>query len=74
MAAEGYYKKYIRPFGWLNSLYALAKEGVFKMDGLNEIESVKSENLYKVFTYLSWQNAKSDYEGAVQEAIHSNKK
>lgn len=40
---------------------------------MNEIESVKNANLYKVLTYLSWQNAKADYEGAVQESIHSEK-
>jgi len=55
-------------------LFSLAKEGVFKKDGLNGIDSVKAESLYKVFTYLSWKNAKADYDGAVQEAIHSDKK
>ena len=40
------------------------------MDNLNEIDSVKNTNLYNVFTYLSWTNAKSDYEGAVTEEIH----
>ena len=43
------------------------------MEGMNGIDSVKNTNLYKVLTYLSWQNAKSDYEGAVQEAIHAEK-
>lgn len=40
---------------------------------MNEIDSVKNTNLYKVLTYLSWQNAKSDYKGAVQEAIYADK-
>ncbi len=38
---------------------------------MNEIESVKETNLYKVLTYLSWTNAKNDYENAVQEKIHN---
>jgi hypothetical protein len=72
VASEGYYKKYIKPFGWLNSLYAVAKDKIFKQEGMNEIDSVKNTNLYKVLTYLSWQNAKADYEGAVQEAIYED--
>ena len=51
-------------------MYAVAEKGIFKMDNLNEIDSVKNTNLYKVFTYLSWTNAKSDYEGAVTELRH----
>jgi hypothetical protein len=54
-------------------LYSLAKEKVFTKEGMNEIDSVKKTELYKVLTYLSWKNAKADYEGSVQEAIHSNK-
>lgn len=54
-------------------MFALAKEKVFTINGMNEIDSVKNTNLYKVLTYLSWQNAKADYDGSVQEAIHSEK-
>ena len=74
VAAEAAYKRYIKPFGWLNSLYALAEKKIFKIDGLNEIESVKKTNLYKVLTYLSWGNAKGDYDVTVQEAIHTDNK
>tara|TARA_R110002020_G_scaffold120148_5_gene273845 strand:- start:990 stop:1139 length:150 start_codon:yes stop_codon:yes gene_type:complete len=44
---------------------------VFKKDGMNGIDSVKNANLYKVLTYLSWTNAKNDYEISVQEKIHN---
>ena len=71
VSTVGLYNKFIKPYGWLNSLYSLAEKGVFKKDGMNEIESVKETNLYKVFTYLSWTNAKNDYENAVQEKIHN---
>tara|TARA_R110002020_G_scaffold225959_5_gene436312 strand:- start:12498 stop:12734 length:237 start_codon:yes stop_codon:yes gene_type:complete len=66
---KGLYNTYIKPFGWLNSLYVLAEKGVFKMDGKNEIDSVKDANLYKVLTYLSWISAKNEYESRVSEKI-----
>jgi len=49
----------------------VAEKGIFKMDGKNDVDSVKKTNLYKVLTYLSWNSAKNDYEIAVQEKIHS---
>ena len=73
MNTQGLYKTYLEPFGWLNSLYMLAEKGVFNKEGENGIDSVKNSNLYKVLTYLSWTNAKSDYEGAVTEEIHKQK-
>jgi hypothetical protein len=66
---KGLMEVYIKPFGWLNSLYILAEKGVFKMDGKNGIESVKDTNLYKVMTYLSWITAKNEYESKVSEKI-----
>jgi len=71
VSTVGLYNKFIKPYGWLNSLYALAEKGVFKKDGMNEIDSVKNTHLYKVLTYLSWTNAKNDYEISVQEKIHN---
>jgi hypothetical protein len=65
----GLYNTYIKPFGWLNSLYVLAEKGVFKMDGKNQIESVQDTNLYKVLTYLSYITAKNEYESKVSEKI-----
>ena len=66
---KGLIEVYIKPFGWLNSLYILAEKGVFKMDGKNGIDSVKDTNLYKVMTYLSWITAKNEYESKVSEKI-----
>lgn len=66
---KGLYDVYIKPFGWLNSLYVLAEKGVFNKDGKNKIESVKETNLYKVLTYLSWITAKNEYESKVSEKI-----
>ena len=66
---KGLMDVYIKPFGWLNSLYILAEKGVFKMDGKNGIDSVKDTNLYKVMTYLSWITAKNEYESKVSEKI-----
>ena len=54
-------------------MFELAGKKVFTIQGMNEIDSVKNTNLYKILTYLSWENAKSDYEGAVQEAIYKEK-
>ena len=71
---RGIYEKWIAPFGWLNSLYAVAEKGLFKKDGMNGIESVKETNLYKVLAYLSWTTAKNEYESAVQEKIYNPKK
>tara|TARA_R100000541_G_scaffold13451_3_gene22442 strand:+ start:752 stop:991 length:240 start_codon:yes stop_codon:yes gene_type:complete len=66
---KGLYNIYIKPFGWLNSLYVLAEKGIFKIDGMNNVESVKETNLYKVLTYLSWISAKNEYESKVSEKI-----
>ena len=49
----------------------VAEKKIFRMDGQNDIESVKRTDLYKVLTYLSWNTAKNDYEIAVQEKIHN---
>ena len=49
----------------------VAEKGVFKQEGMNEVDSVKKTDLYKVLTYLSWATAKNDYENAVQEKIHN---
>ena len=68
------YDIYVKPFGWLNSLYLLAEKGVFKTEGFNEIDSVKQTNLYKVLSYLSWITATNEYESKVQEKIHNPNK
>ena len=65
---------YIKPFGWLNSLYILAEKGIFKTEGMNGVDSVKNTNLYKVMTYLSWITAKNEYESKVSEKISNPNK
>ena len=49
----------------------VAEKGIFRMDGENDVDSVKKTDLYKVLTYLSWNTAKNDYEIDVQEKIHN---
>ena len=74
VSTVGLYKKFIKPYGWLNSLYMVAEKGVFNVEGKNNIDSVKYTNLYKVLTYLSWNTAKNDYEIAVNDKIHNPNK
>ena len=71
VSTVGLYNKFIKPYGWLNSLYMVAEKGIFRIEGYNDIDSVKETNLYKVLTYLSYNTAKNDYEIAVQEKIHN---
>tara|TARA_R100000988_G_C3890941_1_gene112772 strand:+ start:48 stop:389 length:342 start_codon:yes stop_codon:yes gene_type:complete len=71
VSTVGLYNKFIKPYGWLNSLYMVAEKRIFKMEGHNEVDSVKKTDLYKVLTYLSWITAKNDYEISVQEKIHN---
>ena len=56
-------------FGWLNTLYDLANDGVFTKGPTNAIESVQGTNLYEVFTFLSWKTARNEYEAAVREGV-----
>jgi hypothetical protein len=71
---EGEYKKFIKPYGWLNSLYSLAEKKVFDLEGKNSIDSVKETNLYKVLTYMSWQTATKDFESAINDKIRNPNK
>tara|TARA_R110000824_G_scaffold234625_2_gene423255 strand:+ start:869 stop:1105 length:237 start_codon:yes stop_codon:yes gene_type:complete len=71
---QGLYDVYVKPFGWLNSLYVLAEKGVFKTEGFNGVDSVKITNLYKVLSYLSWTTATNEYQSKVQEKIHNPNK
>ena len=59
--------KIMKPYGWLNTLYDIALDGIFTNNGKDAIQSVKDEKFYKVMTYLSWKTSKSDFEMAVQE-------
>jgi hypothetical protein len=44
-------------YGWLNSIYNIAKDGIFTKPEYSPIESVLQSGLYEIFTYLSWKNA-----------------
>lgn len=37
---KGLYNAYVKPFGWLNSLYVIAEKGVFTVDGYKDRKSV----------------------------------
>lgn len=52
----------ISGYGWLNSLYDLAKTGIFTLPQHNPVNSVLLTDLYEVLTYLSWKNACTQYE------------
>jgi len=60
----------VKPYGWLNTLYDVANTGLFTTQPLNAIDSVKAQNLYAVFTYLSWKAAANEYENEVKKAMH----
>ncbi len=62
----------MKPYGWLNSLYDVAMDGLFTKDGKDAIQSVKDEKLYKVLTYIAWKTSKSDFEIAVKEESQKN--
>jgi len=61
-------------YGWLNTLYDVAATGLFTQNGDNPINSVKRQNVYEVFTYLSWSTAKIEYENAVRKGIEAEAK
>ena len=60
----------VKPYGWLNTLYDVANSGLFTKQPLNAIDSVKEENIYSVFTYLSWKSAQNEYETEVKKSMH----
>tara|TARA_R100001443_G_scaffold111411_1_gene124174 strand:+ start:4492 stop:4719 length:228 start_codon:yes stop_codon:yes gene_type:complete len=64
----------MKPYGWLNTLYDVAKTGLFTEHPNNAIDSVRNQNLYVVFTYLSWKSANNEYENAVRKSIHDEQR
>ena len=52
----------IAGYGWLNSVYDVAKHGIFTLPTESPLNSVLLTELYEVLTYLSWRNACGDYE------------
>lgn len=58
-------KHIIDGYGWLNTIYELAREGIFtKGTKHNAIECVENEQMDIIFTFLSWKSAQADYEVA----------
>lgn len=64
----------MKPYGWLNTLYDVAKTGLFTSNQMNAVESVKAENLYTIFTYLSWKSASVEYENEVKKGMEEEQK
>ena len=65
--------KLLEPYGWLNSLYRVAEKKIFDKKDMTPVESVKRENVLKVFTYLSWLNAVNDSETMYHELMNKKK-
>ena len=66
-------KNTVNGYGWLNSLYDVAKDGVFNRDWeCNPINSVLTTNLYEVLTYLSWKAACNEFEKQLSD-LYSKK-
>ena len=59
----------MKPYGWLNTLYDVAKTGLFTFAPFNAIDSVRHENLFKIFTFLSWKSANNEYENEVKKGM-----
>ena len=54
-------------YGWLNSVYRIAKDGIFTKGEMSPIESVLNTQLDEILTYLSWQNACGKFEEILAE-------
>jgi hypothetical protein len=61
--------KILEGYGWLNSLYKVAQDGVFNLSSDNPIDSVKKTKVLNVLTYLSWKNAVNDTENKYNELM-----
>lgn len=59
----------MKPYGWLNTLYDVAKTGLFTSQPNNAIDSVRFTNLYVVFTFISWKAANNEYETEVKKGM-----
>lgn len=66
--------KIMQGFGWLNTLYTIAREGVFTKEPYNAVESVLKENLYSVFTYYSFKTAENEFNEAAREEVKKKTK
>ena len=57
-------------YGWLNSIYDIAIDGIFTLPTETPLDSVMKTDLYTVLTYLSYKRASSDYEKAYNDLIN----
>jgi hypothetical protein len=56
-------------YGWLNSIYPTAQDGIFNLPDQNPLNSVLLTDLYEVLTYLSWKSACVQYEKTYSKLI-----
>jgi len=64
----------MKPYGWLNTLYDVARTGLFTKAPDNAVDSVRHQNLYVIFTYISWSSAKNEYETEVRKSMEQEQK
>ena len=60
----------ISGYGWLNSIYEIAKDGIFTKEPYSAVESIEEAKVYDVLTYMSWKTAQGDYKHEYQK-LHS---
>ena len=68
-AAKRAAKGTIDGYGWLNSVYRIAQDGIFTKGNESAVQSVLDAKLDEILTYLSWQNAVSKFDEIMSE-IH----
>ncbi len=54
-------------YGWYMVVERVAESGVFTVWGKDAIDSAMCADLYKVFTWLSAQNAKQEFQNRLIE-------
>jgi hypothetical protein len=54
-------------YGWLNSVYRIAADGIFTHNSKSAVQSVLDTKLYEILTYLSWKNACGRFDEIVNE-------
>jgi hypothetical protein len=67
-------KNTIAGYGWLNTLYDVAKEGLFTLPNHNAVNSVLLTDLYEMLTYMSWKNAVTSFEKVYSEIVKKSNK
>ena len=67
-------KATIDGYGWLNSLYGVAQDGIFTLPKETPLVSAQLANLYDVLTYLSWKSACGTYEKTLNDLHNKENK